>query len=151
VVHSQVARILSLDIDGRDWPRVGKRDLVMGRLQARYPGLQTVCFCSPYEAAAWALISHRIRITQAARIKARLAEELGPAVEIHGRKEHAFPGPSRLMQLETFSGNGDELVKQAIASTEGFVLVLSGLKALLEHNVILHLVADRFPKGLGKR
>ena len=40
VVHAQVARILSLDIDGRDWPRVGKRDLVMGRLQARYPGLR---------------------------------------------------------------------------------------------------------------
>lgn len=104
VVRSQVARILSLDIDGRDWPRVGTRDLVMGRLQTRYPGLRPVCFFSPYEAAAWALISQRIRITQAARIKARLAEELGPAVEIHGRTEHAFPAPSRLMQLETFPG-----------------------------------------------
>lgn len=47
VVHAQVARILSLDIDGRDWPRVGKRDLVMGRLQACYPGLRPVCFFSP--------------------------------------------------------------------------------------------------------
>ena len=83
---------------------MGKRDLVMGRLQTRYPGLRPVCFFSPYEAAAWALISHRIRITQAARIKARLAEELGPVVEIHGRKEPAFPGPSRLRQLETFPG-----------------------------------------------
>jgi hypothetical protein len=26
--------------------------------------------------------------------------------------------------------------------------VLAGLKALLEHNVRLNLVADRFPKGL---
>ncbi len=104
VVRSQVARILSLDIDGLDWPLVGTRDLVMGRLQTRYPGLRPVCFFSPYEAAAWALISHRIRITQAARIKARLAEELGPAVELHRRTEHAFPGPSRLMQLETFPG-----------------------------------------------
>lgn len=33
-------------------------------------------------------------------------------------------------------------------STEGFTLVLAGLKALLEHNIILNLVADRFPKGL---
>ena len=30
-----------------------------------------------------------------------------------------------------FSGDGDELVKQALASTEGFTLVLAGLKALL--------------------
>lgn len=47
-----------------------------------------------------------------------------------------------------FSGDGDEIVKQAIGSTEGFTLVLAGLKALLEHDIILNLVADRFPKGL---
>jgi uncharacterized protein YndB with AHSA1/START domain len=47
-----------------------------------------------------------------------------------------------------FGGDGDEMVKQAIASAEGFTVVLAGLKALLEHNVILNLVADRFPEGL---
>jgi hypothetical protein len=40
------------------------------------------------------------------------------------------------------------IVKQAIDSTEGFTLVLSGLKALLEHNIILNLVGDRFPEVL---
>jgi hypothetical protein len=47
-----------------------------------------------------------------------------------------------------FSGDGDELVKQLTSSTEGFTLVLAGLKALLEHNVRLNLVADRYPKGI---
>ncbi|MBA2562800.1 MAG: SRPBCC domain-containing protein [Chitinophagaceae bacterium] len=47
-----------------------------------------------------------------------------------------------------FSGDRDEIVKQAIDSTEGFTLVLSGLKALLEHNIILNLVGDRFPEVL---
>jgi uncharacterized protein YndB with AHSA1/START domain len=47
-----------------------------------------------------------------------------------------------------FSGSGDELVKQVADSTQGFTLVLAGLKALLEHNVRLNLVADRFPKGI---
>lgn|SRR5215216_1194617 len=47
-----------------------------------------------------------------------------------------------------FTGNGDELVKQVTDSTQGFTLVLAGLKALLEHNVRLNLVADRYPKGL---
>ena len=46
-----------------------------------------------------------------------------------------------------FSGDPDEIVGQAVSSTEGFALVLSGLKALLEHNVVLNLVADRFPDG----
>ena len=47
-----------------------------------------------------------------------------------------------------FTGDGDALVKQATDSTQGFSLVLAGLKALLEHNVRLNLVADRFPKGI---
>lgn len=47
-----------------------------------------------------------------------------------------------------FTGTGDDLVKQATDSTEGFTLVLAGLKALLEHDIRLNLVADRFPKGI---
>jgi uncharacterized protein YndB with AHSA1/START domain len=47
-----------------------------------------------------------------------------------------------------FSGDRDELVTQAIASSEGFALVLAGLKAFLEHGVMLNLVADRHPDGL---
>jgi uncharacterized protein YndB with AHSA1/START domain len=47
-----------------------------------------------------------------------------------------------------FTGDGDELVKQATDSMQGFSLVLAGLKALLEHNVRLNLVGDRYPKGI---
>ena len=47
-----------------------------------------------------------------------------------------------------FTGDGDELVKQVTDSTQGFTLVLAGLKALLEHNIRLNLVADRFPEGI---
>ena len=47
-----------------------------------------------------------------------------------------------------FTGDGDELVKQATDSAQGFSLVLAGLKALLEHGVRLNLVADRYPKGI---
>lgn len=104
VVRDQVARILSLDIDGRDFPAVGERDPVIGRLQRRYPGLRPVLFYSPYEAAAWALIGQRIRITQAAQIKAQMAEELGPAVTIHDETLHAFPGPAHLADLDTYPG-----------------------------------------------
>ncbi len=44
-----------------------------------------------------------------------------------------------------FSGDGDEIVKKAMESVRGFTLVLCGLKALLEHDVILNLIADRSP------
>jgi uncharacterized protein YndB with AHSA1/START domain len=47
-----------------------------------------------------------------------------------------------------FIGDGDALVKQVADSTQGFSLVLAGLKALLEHGIRLNLVADRYPKGI---
>jgi uncharacterized protein YndB with AHSA1/START domain len=47
-----------------------------------------------------------------------------------------------------FAGDGDALARQAMDSVQGLSLVLAGLKALLEHDVRLNLVADRFPKGV---
>jgi uncharacterized protein YndB with AHSA1/START domain len=47
-----------------------------------------------------------------------------------------------------FRGDGDEVVDLAIGSTEGFSFLLAGIKALLEHNVVLNLVPDRFPDGI---
>ena len=49
-----------------------------------------------------------------------------------------------------FSGDGEDIVKQALDSTGGFTIVLAGLKALLEHDIMLNLIVDRFPKGLGE-
>lgn len=100
IVRRQVARILSLDIDGRRWPEVGARDPAVAVLQSRFPGLRPVLFCSPYEAAAWTLIGHRVRMTQASRIKQDMAHELGESIEIHGQHLHAFPSPERLARLQ---------------------------------------------------
>jgi uncharacterized protein YndB with AHSA1/START domain len=47
-----------------------------------------------------------------------------------------------------FSGSTEEQAKQAIDSTEGFAFVVASLKALLEHDMKLDLVGDRFPDGL---
>ena len=103
-VRAQVERILSLDVDGSNFPAVGERDPVVGRLQRRYPGLRPVGFWSPYEAAAWTIIGHRIQIRQAAAIKARMAEQLGEAVTFGDRVVHAFPSPARLASLDSFPG-----------------------------------------------
>ena len=103
-VRQQTARILSLDIDGRAFPEVGVRDPVIGALQRQHPGLRPVCFYSPYEAATWAIISHRIHMQQASAVKARLADALGETVSIHGESMQAFPGPQRLLELQEFRG-----------------------------------------------
>ncbi|HSB27356.1 MAG TPA: SRPBCC family protein [Pyrinomonadaceae bacterium] len=45
-----------------------------------------------------------------------------------------------------FTGDGDQVMKQALESTEGFAFVLAGAKAWLEHGMALNLVRDRFPQ-----
>ena len=103
-IRAQVARILPLDIDSG-----GFADVV-GRLRRRYPGLRPVLFLSPDEAVAWALIGNRIRVVQAAQLKARLARELGEAVDMAGVTAYAFPGPARLARRGAFPGLSERKV-----------------------------------------
>ncbi|OXM71438.1 MULTISPECIES: DNA-3-methyladenine glycosylase family protein [Amycolatopsis] len=94
-----VARILSLDVDGSGFAAVGERDPVVGALQARYPGLRPVLFTSPYEAACWAIIGQRIRFTQAALFKQRIAERHGEQLDVDGRPLWSFPAPAELLEM----------------------------------------------------
>jgi DNA-3-methyladenine glycosylase II len=84
---AQAARILSLDHDGTEYPDVGERDSVVGELQKRSGYLRPVLFHSPYEAAAWAVISARTRHAQAVRIRDALS------------RSGIFPAPERLLAL----------------------------------------------------
>ncbi len=103
-VRHQVERILSLDVDGRGWPEVGRRDPVVATLQQMYPGFRPVNWSNAYEAAAWTIISSRISMRQGSAVKDRMSRELGHEVDVHGHKLWVFPEPSRLTQLETFKG-----------------------------------------------
>jgi DNA-3-methyladenine glycosylase II len=89
---AQAKRFLSLDVDARGWPDVGHRDPVIADAQLQLTGLRPCGFHSPYEAAAWSVLSQRIRIVQAARLR----EDL---VRRHG-DDGAFPAPQLLRTLD---------------------------------------------------
>jgi len=93
---AQVARFLALDLDATTWPDVGRRDPVVGAVQERFPGLRPCGFHSPYEAAAWAVLSQRVAVVQAARLRAGLVERFGD--------DGAFPAPTRLRELASSGG-----------------------------------------------
>ena len=76
---AQVLRFLSLDVDATGWPAVGERDPVIGDAQRALPGLRPCGFHSPYEAAVWTVLSQRIRVVQAARLRSDLTLQLGDA------------------------------------------------------------------------
>ena len=107
-IERQAARSLSLDHDGTGWPDVGRRAAVVGRLQERYGLLRPVCFFSAYEAATSFVIGQRISMTQTRRVKERLANEAGDAVEIdvagERRTIRTFPRPQQLLALAAIPG-----------------------------------------------
>jgi len=88
----QDRRVLCLDVDARGWPDVAGRDPVTADAQDQLTGLLACGFHSPYEAAAWSVLSQRIRIVQAARLRRDL-------VDRHG-DDGAFPAPRALRALD---------------------------------------------------
>ncbi|MDQ6946563.1 MAG: DNA-3-methyladenine glycosylase 2 family protein [Actinomycetota bacterium] len=88
----QISRFLSLDVDARAWPDVARRDPVIADAQHQLPGLRPCGFHSPYEAAVWSVLSQRIRIRQAARVRDDLIARHGDA--------GAFPAPQTLRTLD---------------------------------------------------
>src|ERR1700730_15191452 len=97
-------RILSLDVDGRGWPGVGKRDPVVARLQRMFGGFRPVNSAKAYEAVACCLISSRITMGQGQGIKDRMSRELGREIDVLGQSLWVFPAPSQLIGLESFAG-----------------------------------------------
>jgi DNA-3-methyladenine glycosylase II len=103
-VASQVARVLSLDHDGAEFMLVGTRDPVIGRLQAAAPGLRPPLFYSPYEAAAWSVLSARRPARQMALVRQRLSEAHGAVFDLDGAQLAAFPTPGQLLGVASFPG-----------------------------------------------
>ena len=126
-------RILSLDVDGTEFAAVGARDPVVAQLQARCPGLRPVAFHSPYEAACFAIIGHRIRMTQAATIKRNLAVELGSSVDVHGVVLPVFPAPAVLRaqpRIPMVSELKSDRMKAVAEAAESGLLDAADLRAM---------------------
>lgn len=122
-VRAQVERILSLDSDGAGFAHIAARDDVILELQQRHPGLRPVLFPSPYEAAARAIIGHRLPVRYAATLSDRIAEEHGASVDAGDDRMHAFPAPDRLAELPLVTGLAARKVEQlhalGIAAADG--------------------------------
>src|SRR3954470_24443231 len=124
-VVAQTARILSLDHDAAGYPQVGDRDPVVARLMALRPGLRPPLFHSPYEAAAWSVLSARRPERQMAAVRDGLAAGQGRVFEVDGRPVAAFPGPEALLAVRTVPGLPEVKVERlhavARAAAEGLL------------------------------
>lgn len=92
---------------------VGERDAVIRDAQARLPGLRPCGFYSPYEAAAWSVLSQRIRIVQAGKLREQLVHDHGDG--------GVFPAPAllRATDLDLPGRKAEYLHAVADAALEG--------------------------------
>ena len=136
-----MARVLSLDHDATGFVRVAERDPVIGRLQAAAPGLRPPLFYSPYEAAAWAVLSARRPARQMQQIRRRLSEAHGEVFELAGERLAAFPSPRQLLSVPSFPGIPPDKIRRlhgvadaALAGTldAGYLRALGPEQALAE-------------------
>jgi DNA-3-methyladenine glycosylase II len=104
LVRDQVARVLSLDHDGTEFVKVAERDPVIARLQQAAPGLRPPLFHSPYEAAAWSVLSARRPARPMMTIRQRLSEVHGTTFDLAGQQLAAFPLPEALLEVSSFPG-----------------------------------------------
>ncbi len=103
-IRAQVARVLSLDQDASGFAAVGRRDPVIGALQAAAPGLLPPLFYSPYEAAIWSVLSARRPAAQMMDLRRRLSEAHGAVFELAGRSLAAMPTPEQMLAVQEFAG-----------------------------------------------
>lgn len=68
-----------------------------------------------------------------------------PAIVTWTFTSHSSGGTIVAIQTTPFAGTEDEILQAIQDQTGGFTLVLANAKALLEHNIHLNLIADRFP------
>jgi DNA-3-methyladenine glycosylase II len=136
VVEAQVRRILSLDGSGTEWAKVGDRDPVLGGMQRAHPGLRPVLFHSPYEAAAWSVISARRQRNQGIVARNRIAGALGRTYGDGTEQLTAFPTPDRLLEL------GDIQGLEAVKVERLHAVARAALDGQLEPRALLQLAPD---------
>jgi DNA-3-methyladenine glycosylase II len=117
-VRVQVARVLSLDHDAREFVKIGERDPVMARLLEAAPGLRPPLFYSPYEAAIWSVLSARRSAQQMAKVRNRLSEQHGTVFDVAGERIAVLPTPDQILTVRSFPGINHEKLRRMYGVAE---------------------------------
>jgi DNA-3-methyladenine glycosylase II len=91
---------LSLDDDLRGFYAIGKEDVRFAPVLERLYGLHQVKFVTPFENAAWAILSQRTYMNVARKVKDNLGEAFGSSLEVDGVVYRTFPTAEQLVALD---------------------------------------------------
>src|SRR5579859_6190360 len=87
---------LSLDDDLTPFYSLAANDPCLAPIIERLYGLHQVKFITPFEIAAWAVLTQRIPIPVARKVKDKIVARFGASIEVAGEELWAFPDASQL-------------------------------------------------------
>lgn len=90
---------LSLDDDLKPFYDLGRQDPKFAPVLDELYGLHQVKFLTPFEAAAWAVLSQRISMKVARRMKNKLSDAVGNGIQIEGVDYRTFPSARQVKNL----------------------------------------------------
>lgn len=97
--RDRVAFYLSLDDDLQPFYQSARQDRHFAPLLEQGHGFHQVKFGTPFEAAVWAVLTQRMAVRIARRVKDRIVERFGTSIERGGIVYRAFPSPLRLFDV----------------------------------------------------
>ncbi len=95
----RISFYLSLEDDLIPFYKIGYKDPDFKEVIKDLYGLHQVKFLTPFEAAAWAVLSQRISMKVAYTMKDRLTKAVGDHIEVDGQDYWTFPDASQIKKL----------------------------------------------------
>lgn len=100
---------VSLDEDLRPFYALGNKDAKFAPVIQRLYGLHQVKFLTPFENAAWAVLTQRTPMRVAHTVKLALVEKYGARLTVNGTDYVAFPEASQLFPIS--AGELNEVIR----------------------------------------
>jgi len=91
---------LSLDDDLKPFYQYASHDESFNKVLDESYGLHQVKFLTPFEAAGWAVLSQRIPMKVANKMKENLTKSVGNKINLDGQDYWAFPSPDQILDLD---------------------------------------------------
>ncbi|OPY30912.1 MAG: hypothetical protein A4E32_02156 [Methanomassiliicoccales archaeon PtaU1.Bin124] len=97
-ITQQITDYLSLEDDLGEFYSLAKGDKVFEDLLKKSYGYHQVRFFTPFEAAAWSIITQRFPVERSRTIMERIATEIGGSIDLDGHTFLAFPEAHNILK-----------------------------------------------------
>ncbi len=97
LVADRISFFLSLQDNLKEFYEIAKKDECIQPAIKQFYGHKQVKFLTPFEIACWAILTQRIPMNVAHKMKENIVKKVGGQIKVKGVEYHSFPEPSNLV------------------------------------------------------